>query len=106
MDEAVKAKSLCKLTFSQIAQRVGYTKTVLMQEQKAHGKEDIVRWFAQIKSATEKDKARVLQPVHLLNEPPVKVHQVDILPLVPNLREKCMFSLGWVLRGVPLAKIS
>ena len=52
MDEAVKSKSVCRLTFSQIAARVTYTKKVLEKEGKLKaGKEALYNWFQQVTSS-------------------------------------------------------
>ncbi|CAE7232715.1 unnamed protein product [Symbiodinium sp. KB8] len=53
MDEAVQAKALCRLTFSQIALRINYTKSVLEKEGKMKDRESLYNFFAKINASTK-----------------------------------------------------
>jgi len=55
MDEAVQAKSLCRLTFSQIAIRINYTKNVLEKEGKLKDKESLYNFFAKVNATTKEE---------------------------------------------------
>lgn len=58
MDEAVQAKALCRLTFSQIALRINYTKSVLEKEGKMKDRESLYNFFAKINASTKEVPGR------------------------------------------------